>query len=544
MQEQAERTRTLSDYVSIVRRRLLVVLIVAAVTVGAAAAYTLHQPRLYQAQMKMFVGQSGALVPQFGNVADQFTATMSDLIESDEVANQVIRRTGVRLTPSALLSNLHVSTKPNVAVLDVSYVDTNPARATRILSATGQVFTTLVGERLGSSLANANQRVTAQVFDPAHAQTQPIQPKPVRNIALAIVLGALLGLLAALAAEQLDTTVRSVEGAERSFGQTATATIPPNVLGYRPFERVIGRGRDPVLAELAVQRLRGSLLWTSDTRRVRAVLVTSAGPEEGKTTIAANLAVALAKEGRNVIVVDTDLRRPRVHRYMTMRTGSETVGFDSIVRGEATIAQALVDVPLSIPPLRANDGSRAPEAGSEIGRGRLRAILAAPGRGWPADVRVERIHEVIEQLKAIADYVILDSPPVLAVSDAYAIAVAVDTVIAVVRVGKSTTRTAAGLATILRRLDARRVELIVTDTESQFGETYSYYHSMAASQGSSVRQTGAPAAAVASGAADGPAAANGSAGSAGTAGTAGPPAQAPRRPGVGGEAWTMRPRAR
>lgn len=212
------------------------------------------------------------------------------------------------------------------------------------------------------------------------------------------------------------------------------------------------------------------------------MLVTSANPEEGKTTVTANLAVALARENHNdVIVVDTDLRRPTLHNYLGIRVGPETVGFDALVRGEAGIQDALVEIPLFYPAFHPQHGLQAratvkrTRSGS-LKDGRLRAILAAPGHGWPAEFGFERVADLIEELREEAEFVLFDSPPLLAVTDAYPFAAAVDTVIAVIRSGRTTAPASRQMATILNRLRAKRLELVVTELDSKLGQTY-YYHS-------------------------------------------------------------------
>jgi succinoglycan biosynthesis transport protein ExoP len=484
-----ESTRTLSDNLEIVRRRLLLIFLVASMTIGAAAAYTFHQPVHYRATMKIVIGQNGGVFnPQFGSSTEALTQTMSDLIQSNVVAHEVLQRLGLLATkePGALLGNLSVITKPENSSIQVSYDDNSPEVAVRVLGEVGSVFTGLVRTQLTSSSSrpsgtggtSLDTRITASVFDPAHALPGKVQPKPVRNIALAIILGSFLGLGAAVLREQFDDTIRGVEDAEAASGRTVTATLPPDLIGYHPFERTISRKRDPVLTELAVSRLRAGILWSPDSRRARTLLVTSANPQEGKSTIAANLGVALAKEGRRVIVIDADLRRPTLHQFMSLGVGPETVSFDLLVRGEATIAEALVEVPLEAPSFGPNRKAELLVARSpDEPKGRLQAILAAPGHAWPSEFGFDRIAAVLAQLQERADYVLVDTPPILAFSDAYPFAIAVDAVLAVIRNGKSTSASTVAMMRALQRLQVRNVELIVTDApETNLGETYYHYH--------------------------------------------------------------------
>lgn len=471
-----ESARSLSDYVAILRRRWWLTALVALLTVGAAALYTSRQPTVYRAVMKIVVGQKGTFFdPRLGNVADQFTQTMSDLLQSDIVARQVVSDLGLDATPREVLQSLNVITKPENAVLVVTYDDLDQGRAVRILQAVGVVFTDQVNQRLGTQ-GDGDFAVSVTVFDDAHPVPDPVSPHPLRNLAVAAALGILLGLLAAIVREQVDDTVRSVEEAERAFGQTATTTLPPGVVGFQPFGRR-SRKQNPVITELALQRLRASILWTPDSQEARTLLVTSAGPEEGKTTISANLAVLMVTEGRNVILVEGDLRHPMLYRYVGLPALTEVKGVDAVLRGDVPVRDALVDVPV---PARAyafatepgqdalRSGLRAPAPG------RLRVILAPAGRTQPAEVSIGRAEALIEELRAGADFVIFDTAPILIVPDAYPFATAVDTVIAVVRNGKTSARAVEALSRTLERLGTKRVELVVTDAEPSYGPT-SYY---------------------------------------------------------------------
>ena len=248
-------------------------------------------------------------------------------------------------------------------------------------------------------------------------------------------------------------------------------------MGFRPFESRSKRALDPVVAELAIERVRASIMWSPESREAHTLLVTSSSPQDGKTTVAANLSVALAKEGHDVIVVDSDLRRPALHRYLSIRVGPETIGLDAIIRGDAPIARALVEVPFRPPSdAWASNGPRSNGPKAPRSTGRLRAILAAPGHTWPADLGIQRPVQVLQQLREMADYVIIDAAPILAVADAYAFVAAVDTVVAVARVGKTAAAAVEGMSRTLERIRARRrVELVVTGAESSYGGDYYDY---------------------------------------------------------------------
>lgn len=476
-----EQVRQLSDYVEIVRRRFWLIVLIAAVTVGAAAAYVFTRPPVYRSSMKILVGQGeGVFRSELVNATEELTQTASDLLETDIVARTVIEELDLDISSNELLGNLGVATEPSTAVLEVTYDDTDRERGLATLDQVGETFEQLVETELTSGKSS----ISATTFDDAHALPGQVEPKPVRDLAVAAALGILLGLLVAFLREQFDKTIRGVEQAETAFGQSVSGTLPPKLLGFRPFEQERGRKSkrlDPVLVELALQRLRASVFWSWEAGQNRTVVVTSGRPEEGKTTVAVNLAVSMAAEGRDVILVDADLRRPLVHDYLNVDVGPNTKGLDAIGRREASIEEALVDVSL--------DGSRlgAPGASArrrtrqteEGRRARLRVIPAAPGHTLPAEFTTDRAQEIVEELRSLADYVIFDAPPILVVSDSYPLVVAADSVIAIVRNGKSTAPATTSLGRTLARLRLRHVrsaELVLTEIETDVDAgRYSYY---------------------------------------------------------------------
>jgi tyrosine-protein kinase len=478
MPETDETGNKLPEYVAIFRRRWWLVALVMLATITAAALYTLRQPTLYRSTMKIVVGQQGGIFqPGIGNVADEFTQTMSDLLQSEVVATRAIQKLDLQETPAELLANLHVSTKPSSTVLNVFYDDRDASRATDVLRTVGDEFTGLVADRLARG--NGNIAVSATVFNPAHSLGK-VQPKPVRNLAVAGLLGLLLGILVAFVREQLDDTVRSVEQAEQAFGQVATATIPPGIVGYHPFDRGEGKRADPVLTELTLQRLRATVLWSPETTKAPTLLVTSANPAEGKTTIAANLAVLMVIEGRNVIAIDADLRHPTLFRYLGMPRPVGDLSLDAVMAGHVSPLGALVEIPVPGRAFTSMDGGgKRLDSWTNMRRdppasGRLRAILAAPGRGQLGEFDLARTVEVIEELRSDADAVIFDCPPILVVPDAYPFAATVDTVVAVIRNGQASVKATVALSRTLERLRSRRVELVVTDAEPGFAQSYYY----------------------------------------------------------------------
>ena len=178
------------------------------VAAAAAAGYSFNEVPVYRASAKILIGQGDSLfTPDRAPAIEPFTQTMSELFKSQVVAEGTIERLQLNIAPDTLLAHLQVSTKPETAVLDVSYDDTDRARGRRILSVAADVFTELVNSRTPAQAAAASSAplaASATVFDPAHFEPGQVSPKPAVTIGVAAGLGLVLGLLVVLLQAQLD----------------------------------------------------------------------------------------------------------------------------------------------------------------------------------------------------------------------------------------------------------------------------------------------------------------------------------------------------
>jgi non-specific protein-tyrosine kinase len=453
----------LRHYLGVLRRQGWLIGLLTAVALGAAAAVTITEKPVYRASMKVVVGQGGGVFqPQFGGSVQPFARTMANLFESNIVAQRTIDELRLRATPRQLLGNLKVSTTPDSSVLAVSYDSSERAKALAVLRETGTVFTALVKQKLGES-RSSGLAITASVFDPAHLEPGQVSPRPARNLAFAGALGLAIGLVLAFVRDSLDNRIRSRRDAERWFGAPVLGALPRGLSSVVP-AAVGGGSGDGGIALEALSVLRANLEVLEGGMRGQAMVVTSAVPEEGKTTLVANLGVALTTAGNRVICVEADLRRPRLRQYLPV--GPAEHGLVDVVEGRIELERALVDVPVA---------SKGNGSISSAG-GRLKVLLAGPVRSNPADVlTAERVEQLVEQLRARADYVIFDAPPILIVGDALPLARASDNVIIVAREGRTTREMAEAVRVTLERLGVARVGIVLTDWRVRgYGYGYRY----------------------------------------------------------------------
>lgn len=440
----------LTAYLDVVRRRKLIVLAVTAIAVAAAAALALTAKPVYRAETKIVIGQGGGLVqPGFANSIQPYTATMSDLIQSDVVASNVVKSLGLSESPHTLLSKISTAINPQTAVVNVYVDDNDQQRAVRIDQQVALVFSQLVADRFGHTGTGSasSPPLTANVFDPAHALPGRVSPKPVQDIVIALIVGLVLGLIGAFVREHFDRALRTREDVERAFGIPVIGQVPFGVDGKEQ-RHVAWEGRGET-AE-AFRGLRANLQYLSVQRPLRTLLVTSASPEQGKTTVAANLAVTIARSGASVVVVDGDLRRPRLET--TLEQPATADGLTNVLVGTSDLNAVLNDVRLPA------------DRGQEPGR--LALIASGPLPPNPAELLSSaQMTALLDRLSASFDYTIIDSPPVLLVADALELARSADGVLLVVRRSKASTDEAKELRSTVGRLGMHLVGTVLTDVE-------------------------------------------------------------------------------
>lgn len=439
----------LRAYLDIVRRRKLIVLAVTALAVAAAAVLSLRAQPVYRAESKIVIGQGGGLVqPGFANSIQPYTATMADLITSNIVAENVTRALNLDLSPHALLAKISTSINPQTAVVAVFVDDHDRNQAVRIDQQVAVVFSQLIADRFGHlSTGQGSAPLTANVFDPAHALPGRVSPKPAQDIVIAFVLGLVLGLVGAFLREHFDRGLRTRDDVEAAYGVPVISQIPFVRLSKdeRPL-LIDGRGET---AE-AFRALRANLQYLAVQRPLRTILITSASPEQGKTTVTANLAITLARSGASVVVVDGDLRRPRLEQ--TFEVGSGVAGLTSVLVGAADLQSVLRDIPVAADP------------GQEGGRVAL--VPSGPLPPNPSELLSSaQMTSVLDRLSAQFDYVLIDSPPVLLVADALELARNADGVLIVVRRSRSSTDEARELRTTVARLGLQLLGTVFTDVE-------------------------------------------------------------------------------
>lgn len=304
------------------------------------------------------------------------------------------------------------------------------------------------------SSLQVSQRITrtggAQIISTAQVPEEPFEPQPLRNGVLGLVVGLMLGVGAAFLMETLDDRVRSREQLERITGWPTIGLIPV-ITAAKDGEHDLATMEAPNSpAAEAYRTLRTAVQFVGLERPLDAIQITSAKPSEGKTTTAANLAIALAQAGKRVILLDADLRKPRLHKEFGLdnRAGFTTMLLDSNLSADAfhrTRVPNLVVVPSGPPPPNPSE------------------LLS-----------LQATRQVLQQLRAECDVLVIDSPPVLPVTDPMILSGYVDGVIVVADANAAEVKSLTRMRELLTQVNAQVVGVSVNQVDADAGYGYGY----------------------------------------------------------------------
>jgi tyrosine-protein kinase len=296
----------------------------------------------------------------------------------------------------------------------------------------------------------------------AELPTEPVLPRHVRDLMLGLLIGFVLGIGAVILLEQLDIRVHTVDEVGEALGLPILARVPR--IGGNGGEKGPVTLTDPVGPNAEAYRIfRGNLDFADIDGGLRTLMITSAVQGEGKSTTAANLAVAAALSGKRVIVVDADLRRATLHRAFGLKN---KIGLSSVLTGRSTLAESLHKI--SLP----TTGDEAP--GERRG---LAVLTSGPLPPNPGEIAAsQRLADFLVSLTKLADLILVDAPPFLVVGDAGAMSRAVDGVVVVARLGSLTRTVAHDSREFLATLPCRvlGVAVVGIPTESA-AYRYKYY---------------------------------------------------------------------
>lgn len=295
------------------------------------------------------------------------------------------------------------------------------------------------------------------IIDSADIPTYPSSPRVHFNLAIGASLGFILGLALALILEAMDTNLKTMTDIERTLQLPLLAAIPEvdteNLLPARFREHAMGKGSSSWsrIAE-ALRGMRTSILLSSPGAPPKVLMITSTRPAEGKSSVATLIAITFALNGSRVLLIDSDLRRPSVHLRFRMGKG---LGLSSVLSGKATYKEAIAEWP-DLPSLHIMTSGPVPPLPSEL-------------------LGSRQMEELVEKLRLEYDFVLIDTPPVLAVTDASILARLTDAAILIIRYGAAQRHVVQRGIDLLDRSGAHLLGVAVNAVDFNAPEYSEYY---------------------------------------------------------------------
>lgn len=461
-------------YARVLRRGWLLVLTLTAAGGLLAAVVTWQATRMYAATVTMVVSTAGGgstdlSADEGGQLSAQRVRSYAKLVASDRVAAAVIGRLHLTESPDLLRSRIVTQAVPDTLLLRVSVRDSSAPRAERLADAVGTAFSAAVAQ---VEAPGPGQRPAARVtvWEAARPPAGPVTPRPARNLALGLLCGMVAGLGAMFVRYRLFNT--------RCDPAEAAAITDRPALGSIVFEPEAGRR--PLIVHASphspraegFRQLRANLRFAAVDGGPHSIVITSSGPDEGRSTTCCNLAITLAQTGARVCLLEGDLRRPSFAGYLGVDAAA---GLTSVLIGAANLDDVLQPWRTG-PYLAAGNAGPSLAAGSSgpsLAVGSSGQAFAAGGRGWLGDGCVDVLPsgpippdpsallgsrgmaELLDQLSQRYDLVLVDAPPLLATPDAAVLAGRAGGTLLVVRIGRTRRAQLRRATAALRSADAR-----------------------------------------------------------------------------------------
>jgi tyrosine-protein kinase len=510
-----QRLTTLSDYLGVLRRRIWIVILAIVIAVGAAYLVSSRQTPAYEATSEVNVGGSSIstiLNPSAhlsSSVVQQNVASAAQAAHTTPVAAATLRAANVHgLTAQDLLDETTITPSSTTSFFSIAVTDRFPDRAKLLATTYAETYVAVSNHNavagLSAKLSALNVKIAQlkkkiareiavagnqsagaadqtelqndlkqqgayqngldslannnQVAQKAESATK-VRPATTRNLVMGFGIGLVIGLVLVSLAEALDTRIRHSDDVAQRLGLPLLTRIPIPPRSLRKASSLGMLHDEAGIQTEAYRKLRINLDFANLSIKARTIMVTSATEQEGKSTTVANLAVALAKAGRRVVLVDLDLRKPYLDRFFDL-TGRP--GITDVALGHVTLDQAMWSIPV-------------PGADGGSGAGSLHVLPSGPMPPNPADlIESSVVTEVLLDLAERADVVLLDSAPLLPVADGVVLSNKVDGMLVVVRASTIRRPVLTELQRVLTACPAAKLGFVLTGSDEGEGYGYGY----------------------------------------------------------------------
>jgi succinoglycan biosynthesis transport protein ExoP len=428
------------DYLRMFRRGWPILLLVTALGIAAAASYLQVVPKRYDATAEVLVSTQGATSISDMQVGSQFTQraarTYAELATSPVVIDPVITDLGLTETREEVAGQLVVAPVGDTALLQITASGNDAAQTAALANSVASTLTTVVRDlETNRTVVGSRNFVRVTPVQTALVPSIAVSPNVKRIMASGLVVGFLLGLALTIVMTTLDTRIRRSRDLWSLTDTPLLAAIPK--VRRAKLHPLVARDDPSGAVGEAFRTLRTNLRFL-ETSGPRSLVVASTVEEKNGVDVAANLAFALAEAGYSVVLVDVDLRHPRVGLIMEVEHGR---GLSDVLAQQVDLTESLV--PTSHPKLTALLAGTVPPNPSEL--------LGSP-----------QMRDVLDSLEKRFDYVVLDAPAVLSYTDAAVISVAADRTVVTVGAGKTRSNELSAALRALSNVGTKPVGVVLT----------------------------------------------------------------------------------
>jgi capsular exopolysaccharide synthesis family protein len=419
----------LRDYLRVARRHWWIAAASIFLALLAALVVDFRMPKTYAADVTFFFttpnAGAGDLLPA-SMFSQSRLKSYAALLTSDRIVVPLAAEPGVGRSRDDLVKAITSETVTDTVMLKVSVQDRSRARAVRTTDALIPLFEQVVGAL--ENAGNGKPSVRVDVVAGPELQPDPVSPKPLDNMALAGLAGLVVGAGLAVTREVSDSTVRTAEALQVLIGAPVLARVPVDTTAPSRSGPFVSDPHSP-RAE-AMRRLRTNLQYADADRPVQVVAVTSAVPGEGRSATACSLALLFAESGRRVLIVDAELRHPRLASFLGRESSA---GLSTVLTGAAAVDEVLQPWGAGLWLL---SSGHTPPNPSEL-------------------LSSHRMSDLVAELRSRFDIVIFDCPPLLPVTDAAVIAARSDGALFVTRCRRTKNAQVTGAVRALHAVNAR-----------------------------------------------------------------------------------------
>ena len=411
----------------------------------------------------------GSNHPEYRKAASELAEVEKQFNETrDSIAEQVAVQYRQALSREQLLQKTVAETKAEWDALNSRSFQYRQLK--QEADADRTLYDELVKKIQDADINSGFQNNNISIADPARPPLYPIFPNTQRNLLLAFIISLLLAVGAAILQDMLDTTLRDPQEASRFLGMDVIGTMPIDREAAHVLTSASSAAAAASLArqavngsrkgyysstsdfDEAVRTIRNTILLSDFEGRLRSIVLTSAAPGEGKSTIAAHLAIANADRGKKTLLVDGDLRRPSLHAKFGF---TPREGLSNVLTGEMPWQNVVLPIE---------------------GKPDLCLLPAGPGSHRAADLIGPRLSPLLDEFAKEYDLVILDSPPLLGFAECLQMATAADGVLIISLAGETRRRAVAEVISVLSRLRANIIGVVLNQvSRNTSSEGYSYY---------------------------------------------------------------------